>query len=169
MPIQDSSDTESVDAEVKELISGREELTFGPDVYISQTGSSSNQFRSFGQTPVGVIPPPGIQQQFTGLTKLFDSQGNEYLYHPNGYVTPIRKSNTITTSINNNNNGSGERKPQRRQHRKVSPFIDLSPISSNSPTKLRKYQREVFERIQFLGDLEVSISDRYSVVNNLSQ
>ena len=80
-----SSDTESVAGvkELKELIKGREVLTFGPDGY----GQSIND----DILPQMTLSTP-LSTSFPGLTKLLDTEGNEYLLHLNGFVTPSLKS-----------------------------------------------------------------------------
>ena len=102
-----SSDTESVAGvkELKELIKGREVLTFGPDGY----GQSIND----DILPQMTLSTP-LSTSFPGLTKLLDTEGNEYLLHLNGFVTPIIKNpdlngmeiSSIIANYNNNNNSN---------------------------------------------------------------
>ncbi|CAX41347.1 conserved hypothetical protein [Candida dubliniensis CD36] len=100
-----SSDTESVVGvkELKELIKGREVLTFGPDGY-SQSINDEILPQMTSSTPSST--------SFTRLTKLLDTEGNEYLLHSNGFVTPIIKNhdlntmeiNSVMANYNNNTN-----------------------------------------------------------------
>lgn len=169
-------------------------------------GSSATNPYQIGIAPP---PPPGapsrslpctpvFEQQSVGLTKLYDCEGNEYLYHANGYVVPIVNvqtggvdlmkqrqdccccSNNCNINNNNNNgngngnnansmntNNSGNKGRFRHYKRRLTSFIDLSQVSSNSPLELLKYKTQVFQLIQFLGDIDSNISNRYGVVNNL--
>ncbi|KAL6454289.1 hypothetical protein SBY92_003751 [Candida maltosa Xu316] len=98
-----SSDTDSVTGvqELKELIKGREVLTFGPDAY--DQGDNANSILCGD-----ILPVDNIQSStqsllsLSGLTKLLDNEGNEYLLHPNGFVTPIIKHSSRDLVDNNN-------------------------------------------------------------------
>ncbi|KAI5965386.1 uncharacterized protein KGF55_001607 [Candida pseudojiufengensis] len=104
-----SSDADSVDSEVKELIKGRESLTFGPDVYPTNesnkqqqtTGSTTSEESNLASSTMSstasslnhvhtahhLHQPPNTP---AAMSKLTDQFGNVYILHPNGFVTPIR-------------------------------------------------------------------------------
>ncbi|CCE39626.1 hypothetical protein FOB58_005428 [Candida parapsilosis] len=110
-----SDDSESVDSEVKELIKGRESLTFGPEALTSMakgsqqqqqkrqqqqhggdgkassvdlTVSSSSNMSSMSHGH-GHAPP--MPYHYGNYIRLTDQQGNIFILHPNGYATPVRQ------------------------------------------------------------------------------
>ncbi|KAI5950235.1 hypothetical protein KGF54_005192 [Candida jiufengensis] len=104
-----SSDSESVDSEVKELIKGRESLTFGPDAFppnnSSQqqqtTGSTTSEESNLASSTMSSTSSSlnrghhnhhnnNFNHHPGALSKLTDQFGNVYFLHPNGFVTPVR-------------------------------------------------------------------------------
>ncbi|KAI5961089.1 hypothetical protein CANMA_003863 [Candida margitis] len=103
-----SDDSESVDSEVKELIKGRESLTFGPDSLTNNNSNNNNigkerqpgkdssidlnvsnrSSMSHGHGYGHVHSPYHYGNNYIRLT---DQQGNTFILYPNGYVTPVRQ------------------------------------------------------------------------------
>lgn len=103
-----SDDSESVDSEVKELIKGRESLTFGPEALTSNNSTKEQQLQKDDKSSSvdlivtsssnmlsishghghGLGPSPFHYGNYVRLT---DQQGNIFILHPNGYVTPVRQ------------------------------------------------------------------------------
>lgn len=197
-PNNSSSDTESVAQvkELKELIKGREVLTFGPDAYGQSNNNNNNNNESEILPEVASTTP--LSLSLNGLTKLLDNEGNEYLLHLNGFVTPIIKNHDIQaienasmvgSTINGrhlvlptNAAGSPTTLPssttttigttvssmtsRKRRRLNQSPYRNLTVRNSRCPNKLKEFQTQVLELAQFYGDLDLGTNNRFGEVDS---
>lgn len=99
------SDVESVDPEVKELIRGREKLTFGAEICLlgkPHLGGNSASAAAAAASNIGGV---GGSNELNSLSyndltssinytpaKLVDAKGNVFQLHPSGYVTPYKQA-----------------------------------------------------------------------------
>ncbi|EGW30534.1 uncharacterized protein SPAPADRAFT_68621 [Spathaspora passalidarum NRRL Y-27907] len=176
MALEDNSDNDTVDDEVKELMSAA--LTYGNDQYFSPDTQPTSMEGS--SSDFSTLRGNGGKK----LQKLTDEHGNEYLLQPNGYVHPIRKpeelfihpdrpqDHQIMYGTNNMYTPDVERRPtsSSKSSRKLKSFIDLSRNGKHStPDQLREFQIKVLDSIQYSGDLVLGTTNRYGDVDSTAK
>lgn len=153
---------EVVDALLQELMVGREELTYGVydadhiknteifEMEPTQPKSPKVQLASPPLLPLAVYPP-------AYPTQVRDSQGNSFILHPNGVITPIE---------------SQPLSPPPPPPPKPFSHVALASNRNTSSQRLRQSQANLLNVVHFQGIIEMS-SSRYgdldsstSLVNN---
>ncbi|CAI5760612.1 unnamed protein product [Candida verbasci] len=158
-----NSDNESVDPEVKELIKGREVLTFGPDAYCGNNNHNANAIHNHNSTNfTNISSTTSIIGTNGGVGGVGIGGGFNNLPH-NQSPSPLTTHTVLTNSTS-----ISATTPISLSMKNIKKFKNLSTNNSKSPNRLKEIQLQILELAQYCGDLDLGTSNRYGDVDSTS-
>ncbi|KAK6202877.1 uncharacterized protein RJT21DRAFT_2246 [Scheffersomyces amazonensis] len=163
---QDDNSSDEVDNDLKELIMGTEEMTYGEDFFFdanpvnNETLSAPVSEPNITSSTNSIVASTDLNSRFQTnhlipssapimATTLYDDRGNTYLLQPSGYVLPVSKPNALI-------------KPKTKRTKKRMFYHMPIPTTRNTPTeKLVESHIKVLEVVNFDEILDQTSTSRY--------